>query len=206
MVVGQRKFAMRTYFWCADTTSSRSKMRQEINNSVGVSSHQVFPNELRDTMASIDDLRTVIHHLSNPKSVEGLDPEKIHHFMMTKLDQIEQFLSQVQGGPREQPKAVPPPCMDFLIYSGIDKVMQNTVKELIAFDGPEAPLVHEHIGDPAFGRYLEQFLISTKEMIARDPSLLDNFEVTVRKRFLDLLIKKIQKSMNYKLRTHFELL
>lgn len=84
--------------------------------------------------------------------------------------------------------------------------MQNTVKELIAFDGPEAPLVHEHIGDPAFGRYLEQFLISTKEMIARDPSLLDNFEVTVRKRFLDLLIKKIQKSMNYKLRTHFELL
>ncbi|THX40404.1 hypothetical protein D6D10_03538 [Aureobasidium pullulans] len=181
-------------------------MRQEINNSVGVSSHQVFPNELRDTMALVDDLRTVIHHLGNPKSVEGVDPEKIHHFMMTKLDQIEQFLSQVQGGPPEQPKAVPPSCMDFLIYSGIDKVMQNTVKELIAFDGPEAPLVHEHIGDPAFGRYLEHFLISTKEMIARDPSLLDNFEVTVRKRFLDLLIKKIQKSMNYKLRTHFELL
>ncbi|THZ28241.1 hypothetical protein D6C91_01972 [Aureobasidium pullulans] len=173
-------------------------MRQEINKSVGVSSHQVFPNELRDTMALVDDLRTVIHHLGNPTSVEGVDPEKVHHFMMTKLDQIEH--------PPEQPKAVSPPCMDFLIYSGIDKVMQNTVKELIAFDGPEASLVHEHIGDPAFGRYLEQFLISTKEMIARDPSLLDNFEVTVRKRFLDLLIKKIQKSMNYKLRTHFELL
>jgi len=45
--------------------------------------------------------------------------------------------------PTEQYDSTLPPCMDFLISSGIEKVIQSTIQEIHAFEGLEAPLIQQ---------------------------------------------------------------
>jgi len=95
--------------------------------------------------------------------------------------------------------------MDFLINSGIEKVIQSTIHELHAFEGLEAPLIQQVLQGQKFAHWLNTLLTSTKKIIKQDPHFLENFERNVRKRILVCVIKETQKLVDHKLRQQFSL-
>lgn len=96
--------------------------------------------------------------------------------------------------------------MDFLIRSGVEKVIQNTIKELRAFERLEAPLIHQVPRGQKHAQWLNTLLTSTKNIIKQDPQLLDDFEHNIiRKRSLVCIIKGTQKLVNHHLRQQLSL-
>jgi hypothetical protein len=98
-----------------------------------------------------------------------------------------------------------PPCMDFLISSGVEKVIQSTIREIHAFEGPEAPLIQQVLQDQEFSHWLSVLLTTTKNIVKQNPKFLDDFESNVRKRLLIWIIKEVQKSIDSNLRQQFGL-
>jgi hypothetical protein len=98
-----------------------------------------------------------------------------------------------------------PPCMDLLISSGVEKVIQSTIKEIHAFEGPEAHLMHQVLESQKFTHCLNALAATIKNIVKQNPKFLDDFECNVRKRLLIWIIKEVQKSVDNNLRQQFDL-
>jgi hypothetical protein len=99
----------------------------------------------------------------------------------------------------------PPPCMDFLIGSGVEKAIQSTIKEIHAFEGPEAHLMHQVLESQKFTHCLNALVATIKNIVKQNPKFLDDFECNVRKRLLIWIIKEVQKAVDNNLRQQFDL-
>jgi len=95
--------------------------------------------------------------------------------------------------------------MDFLISSGIEKVMQSTIQEIHAFEGLETPLIQQIVRGQKFAHWLDTLLTSTKKIIKQHPQFLDDFERNIRKRILVYIVKEAQKLVDCNLRQQFGL-
>lgn len=107
--------------------------------------------------------------------------------------------------PAEQHNSTLPPCMDFLISSGVEKVFRATIQEIHAFEGLRAPLVQHVLRGQKFAHWLNVLLTTTKQIVKQDPEFLNDFERNFRKCLLIWIIKEVQRSMDCNLRQQFAL-
>jgi hypothetical protein len=90
--------------------------------------------------------------------------------------------------------------MDFLISSGVEKVIQSTIREIHVFEGPEAPLIQQVLRDQKFSHWLDVLVTTTKSIVKQYPKFLDDFESNVRKRLLIWITNEVQKPIDSNLR------
>ena len=164
---------------------------------------------------SAESLRLAINHMSQPRLLAGIYPEKNANWLVSKADEVASFISQLH--PRyvstntciimtppcilthissslasiENHTSTLPLCMDFLISSGVEKVIRSTIEELHAFGGLEAPLIQQIVQGQKFAHWLDTLLTSTKQIIRQNPQFLDDFERNIRKRILICVIKEV---------------
>jgi CRISPR/Cas system CMR subunit Cmr6 (Cas7 group RAMP superfamily) len=95
--------------------------------------------------------------------------------------------------------------MDFLISTGVEKVIRSTVQEIHAFEGLEAPLVQQVLQGQKFAHWLNVLFDTTKQIVKQNPEFMNDFERNVRKRLVIWIIKEVQKLADINLRLHFTL-
>lgn len=173
---------------------------------------------------SVESLRDAINYMSQSKLLAAIYPEENANWLVSKASEVASSVSQLNPGgvvhlhehlqvsdcmlthihsipaPTKHLNSALSPSMDFLISSGVEKIIQSTIQELRAFEGLEAPLIHQVLQGQKLAQWLNSFLATSKNIIKQDPQFLDDFERNIRKRVLVCIIKEAQKLVDHNLK------